>query len=1292
MTEKNVNKRLLIIGLVLVIGIYLLYPPEQRLRPGLDIAGGTSLIYEIDTADVQDTHNLAERVKALLQKRVDPNGIYNLTWRVHGRNRIEVQMPLPPRDAKQRRDVYADALEDLYALEIRRGPVERALREPGTVRDDALRALARRNVDAALESLRACEEGLSAEDRDQAEAARSDYENAQSKEDREERNEALKQLKEQLGDEVFETVETIVRISSQRAGIERGIADREAALFKAAGRYDALLSAAEAKERGPVEPAETQPTTEPATTAPAATEPATTAPAEEAETAEPVTQEALNEAYRDAQELFEDAIDDVLDSNLNRRRFQEILELDEKSPVRVTSLKGIRAEHPDLDDEIAEVLAQFQAYRKGHRFLDGPADLKRLLRGAGELEFRILSPPTPDNPTMTDTYREQLKKHRFRVAGKNKGWFKIDNPVQFFNLDSEAALKAYKHEKLDHMVVDKLDDEYYVLAGLRASDGLLQGEKAERPWKLKTAWDSRDESGRRCVRFSFDAVGGQQFYRLTSSHLKQQLCILVDDVAYSAANIQEAIRTSGQITGEFSEDKVAYLVQTMQGGALPTRLKDTPLAERTVGSSLGETNRDSAVRAGLYGAIAVILVMLCYYWWCGLIANVALTMNVLLVCSALAMLGARITLDGIAGIILAVGMAVDANVLIYERMREERARGASLRMIIKNGYDKALSTIFDSNITTLLTCIIIYYVGSEEVKGFGLTLGWGIVLNLFTSIFVTRTLFGVLLKYNVIKDIKMARLIGVPKIDWYAKRKFFIPLSIIVIVVGMSALVWRGAKNVFDVEFLGGIAAEIELKQANLDDKDIHTRLAEIGDRISDNADLLEDPTVEPVANEIGTFVVAVPGIDGEQLKAMLTEPLEAAGMLQKREIEARPGSSQIKLYAEGEVTQGALADKIKELADGFKDTGHNLGEASVNAVLAAGDETQAGRVWNVTSTVTNMRLVEYALKEALGDDMKIQSEIEYVLDGFGEDNRPYPIKDRFLKGVVPEEVLAAEVDVELTDYYGGAALVFKDLDPPQSVETLAARINNMIFQPDFQDQPQRDSRVIGIQPTGASDENGNPLYNSVVVVSVDPDIRDTSSESWYTDFAQAEQHLVTTALSQKQTLRKVMQFKPQIAARSTQQALVALLLAWGMIIGYVWIRFGRPIYGFAGVVALIHDVLIALSLLGLGILFAVTASSAAGGLLLSAFKIDMTIIAAMLTIIGYSINDTIVVFDRIRETRGRLGVVSPEIINASINQTLARTLMTSATTLTILLIMYIFGGSSIRGFNFCMMIGVITG
>jgi SecD/SecF fusion protein len=212
-------------------------------------------------------------------------------------------------------------------------------------------------------------------------------------------------------------------------------------------------------------------------------------------------------------------------------------------------------------------------------------------------------------------------------------------------------------------------------------------------------------------------------------------------------------------------------------------------------------------------------------------------------------------------------------------------------------------------------------------------------------------------------------------------------------------------------------------------------------------------------------------------------------------------------------------------------------------------------------------------------------------------------------------------------------------------------------------------------------------------VVSADPQYSYSAApDIWRTGFAKEELNLVTQTLDQEQTLRKVTTFKPQVAGQAQTQAVLAMLLAWAMIIAYIWIRFGQLRYGVAGVIALVHDVLIALAFVGI--------SGWIGGenhpigrlLGIEDFKIDMTIIAALLTLIGYSINDKIVIFDRIREVRGRLGIVTPKTINDSLNQTLSRTLLTGVTVLVVLLIMYIFGGISIRGFNYCMFIGVITG
>ncbi|MEW6252943.1 MAG: protein translocase subunit SecD, partial [Planctomycetota bacterium] len=1026
----------------------------------------------------------------------------------------------------------------------------------------------------------------------------------------------------------------------------------------------------------------------------AATQPAAGGDAGPTETA-PATQAQdergrLEEVARDARELYDDAVQEVLNTNLNRRRFEEVIELEEKSTVRKNSLAELKTAHADLLPQIEAVLAAYKNFRENARFLDSSADLKRLMRGAGKLEFRILAPPDPANPARYARYRDALKDNRVRFPEDELGWFKVDNPIQFFNFDSPADLERFDPLQSSY-VVGKLEDDYYVLAKTGASDGLLQDVPGQSPWRLRKAEFGRDEHQRHAVDFELDEIGGKYFLDLTTRNLEQPLGIFVDDVVYSAPNIRSAISTRGQITGEFSPDKVRYLVSTMQGGTLPARLKDTPLSERTIGSSLGETNRDLAVRAGVFGIAAVIVIMLGYYWLCGAIATFAMLLNVFLTLAALAMLGARITLDGIAGLILAVGMSVDANVLIYERMREEKARGTSLRMVVKNGFDRAFSTIFDSNVTTLLTCLIIYYVGSEEVKGFGLTLGWGIALNLFTAVFVTRTIFDLLLKYNLIKGVKMMRIIGVPNIDWYGKAKYLVPVSATVVVAGILLLFARGKNELFDIEFLGGVSAELELKQAGLDDVAIQKRLKEQAETLGASAARLDQAVVTPAA--AGRLRIEAPEVDGEQLAALVTEPLEEARLLQRGGAAPVPGENAITVLPESGVTPEQMQARIRALGSELRSVISRLKDATANAVLELGAQARSGLIWNVTTTATNRQLVEYALKHAIGDEMRVAPRTTYVLRGQGD--RPYPIRERLLEAVVPG--LPPDVRGDLTDHLGGAAFHLEQVDPPLSAAGLKARLDNMHFQPDFEDQPKREFGVFGVTPAmdaagqPLKNEQGQELYRSLVVAVADPEIRaQIDPQGWYTNLVVPEQKLIQTALAQEQTLRKIMQFKPQIAAASVQRAAIALILSWAMIVAYVWIRFGRVTYGLGGVVALIHDVLLALAFVGFSGWFAAT--SVGQALLIENFRINMPVVAALLTIIGFSINDTIVIFDRIRETRGRLGIVTPEIINQSINQTLSRTLLTSLTVFTVIVIAYLFGGSSIRGFNYCMVIGILTG
>lgn len=1186
MSEKNLGQKVLLIAGVLVLALLALVRYDRstgrlalNLRPGQDIAGGVSMIFEINEAGLERDENLAEDMKTLLAKRVDPKGVYDLTWRVHGRNRIEVQMPLPPAEAKRRQAEFQTAREALFAAVPKRSAIEAALAQTGEARDALIRKLT--------------------------------------------------------------------------AGIE----SRIKLLEKAAQRYDAY-QAALAKLR------EINPTG------------ASSAP----------VPEEVDLAVRDAQELYEDAIDAAVATNLNAQRFQEVLEMDRGAATRTASFKEMKDAHPELAQKLDEALAAYDRWDEQKGYLDGPADLQRLLKGAGVLEFRILSEPSPENTTKFARYREQLQKlGPGPRPGDTEGWFRIDNPVAFFDLDSAAALKTFDVKGVPNMIVDRLGDNYFVLASLDPNNGLLQ--HAGQEWKLTRVLPGRNpQTGRLTVNFEFDAVGATRFGNLTGRNIGQLLCILVDDVAYSAPRINSKITRSGEIMGQFGVDKVQYLVQTMQAGALPARLKDTPLSERTIGSSLGKQNLERALRAGLWASIAVLAFMAVYYMWCGMIANVAMIMNLILTLAMMAFLQARFTLPGIAGMILTLGMVVDANVLVYERMREEKERGSSLRMIIKNGYEKASSTIIDANLTTILTAVILYYVGSEEVKGFGLTLGWGIVLSLFTSVFVTRVIFSVLVKYKLIKDIKMLKLIGVPTVDWYRLRKYFIPASIVTIGLGMALFFSRSRDELFDVEFNGGVAAEIELKQAVPGEDELRKSLDRVAQDLANQAPKVAQATVTPGPE--GRMRVAMPGLGNRLIEAILTEPLEERGWLVRGGLDRTVGDGQVDVRVEGDVSADALQSFVRGLAGGVASSGKSLGRASFGLVLEQGAEN-IGRFWNITATEKNRRLVQYALEQAIGDRLVRQPQIAYQVRG--PDRLPYPVTESRLEGVIPD--LPPGVGADVSDYRGGAAIWYDALEPPQSLEAIRDRLRAMRLQPGYQDYPYRAFDLIGINATDQKDGQGRNLFRSFVLLVADPAYRYADdAQRWLDDFARKEMQLASATLDTEQSLRRVSQFKPQIAAQSTRKAVLALIFSWLMIIAYMWVRFGKLSYGLAGVVALVHDVLIALAAVGLSGWIGGANHPIGRMLLIEDFRIDMTIIAALLTIIGFSINDTIVTFDRIRELRGRLGMLTPQIINDAINQCLSRTIITSSTALLTVFVMYVLGGSSIRGFNFCMLVGCVTG
>ncbi|MEA2013831.1 MAG: protein translocase subunit SecD [Thermodesulfobacteriota bacterium] len=246
--------------------------------------------------------------------------------------------------------------------------------------------------------------------------------------------------------------------------------------------------------------------------------------------------------------------------------------------------------------------------------------------------------------------------------------------------------------------------------------------------------------GESYVSLKFDSQGARDFDRITAENVKKRLAIVLDDVVHSAPVIQERISGgNAQITGNFTMDEAHDLAIVLRAGALPAPVRI--LEQRTVGPSLGQDSIEKGVLSIIVGSILVILFMVMYYNLSGIIADISLFLNIILILGTLAAFRATLTLPGIAGIVLTIGMAVDANVLIFERIREELRLGKSPRAAISGGYSKALITIVDANVTTLIAALVLFQFGTGPIKGFAVTLSIGIICSMFTAIFVTRIIY-----------------------------------------------------------------------------------------------------------------------------------------------------------------------------------------------------------------------------------------------------------------------------------------------------------------------------------------------------------------------------------------------------------------------------------------------------------------------------------------------------------------------------------------------------------------------
>lgn len=1336
-------------------------PIQEKIKWGIDLAGGYSLMYELDNTGMEGTDRteLPRRVIEVLQRRVDPRGVFNLVWRPVGTNRIEIQMPAPPANESGPRQVLEEHQDALRKTILRRNQVVAAISRTAEDRPVAFQNLAM-GIDRRVDLLNAAAKAYDALKSTQAE-----YEARKSE------STTKNITRAQIDDWVKLPAE---ERTAQLDALVLDVPTRKGLLEAAARAWDAFDAAKKAEE------------------AAAAAEGPTTDSAAETRKLRNSYETAVRRALGtnidvdsgttgvtintviEQEEKLDAAIADVLRTNVDVNRLQVLLEMAPNGSGRQEALDEIVKAHPSQKETIQAIVEasdRLNTKTRGEGRLD-PADLQRLLRGAGVLEFRILPRRSAENNY--DDHRKSLQERGPRASvGDEYAWFEIEDVTDFTKRSLDELDRNFDAIKASSIsVLERFGDKYYVLASIADHSTMTHGKKDAKDWSLKSARFTRDESGRPAVGFTLDEVGGSKFSRLTRDYRGEQLGIFLDDRAVSAPNINSPIRTQGIIQGDFTPDEVNEMVKKLNAGSLPQKLKEPPISVRSIGPSLGAANRSAGLNAAKWGGIIVAIFMLIYYFYAGGIAVIAVAINILLIGAMMATLGATMTLPGIAGLVLAIGMAVDANVLINERIREETSKGTALRMAIKLGYERAFRAILDSNITTVLTCVILYMVGSEQVKGFGLTLGVGVFINIFTAYFVTRLFFefmsmisvpkevirypfyaavtiaaagaaflglahlvndaeslkdsvargfglallievapaviitmGLMFLFRSLhhgkKELPMMKFIGVPKVDWVSKRKFFMGLSAILIIVGLFGAFSLKADQIMDIEFLGGTSAQVQLVENNSFDQseDIPTQIKERLELAANHLGEYSDKMKNADVSESDGVITIKSGVPAIRLEPVIYDELGD----ELREAEqfrfADAGSGEVKLFVRNESKLTAEEAKSRLAKRLFKSSESMKGaQVQTNAAFDAGGDS--GKSFTIVTRETSKEIVVSAILDQMEGDIDVKPALSFSIVDNAESDEPYfPIAQTDPRALGLDLTDEAAASIDLTRWQGGVAIALDNLSPPQPIEDLRSRLKAMRLQPGFEKFGWRESDVFGLERATATTAGAADAFSKVMVVVADDNLSLHDNDDadaiavWKSSLAEPEVTLIQEALQRQQSLEQVTQFDNQVSGESQIQAGLALALSWLLIIVFVWIRFGNVRWGFAAVMALIHDVLIAISAVALTY-YVAQYLPAIGNILMidKVFRIDLAMVAALLTVVGYSVNDTIIVFDRIRENRGRQTEVTVDMVNSSINQTLSRTVLTLLTSLITVFIMYAFGGEGIHSFNYVLFVGLVVG
>lgn len=717
---------------------------------------------------------------------------------------------------------------------------------------------------------------------------------------------------------------------------------------------------------------------------------------------------------------------------------------------------------------------------------------------------------------------------------------------------------------------------WYEPRGTRGASGgglLCKSEVALDGRDVDSASSSRDEGGRPAVSFNMTPDGARKFAQVTEMNLHKQLAIILDDVLVSAPEIQSRISDHGQITGKFTLQEVQDMVTVLSTGALAAPLE--MVGSSFLGPSLGQDAIDRGLKSCYFAVVIVMLFMLVYYRHAGMVANIAMIMNVTLLLALLAVLGATLTLPGIAGIVLTMGMAVDANILVFERMREERTAGRNAQQCFTAGYERAFSAIIDGNLTTLLTGIVLYVFGTGPIQGFAATLSLGILTTLFTALTCSRVMMKLMMETGMVKDWSMMAAMSKPNIPFMKLAPKAVAVSVVLIVAGVAVWFARGDDK-YGIDFRGGVALQMRFRKPTSID-DVRTGVAAI-------------------AGQAG------PKYAGAEVQSVLLG--SDAGTTGAREAM----QFQIRTLAVG----GSEVDPEK-----FK----NELEADLRKQFAGKIPEPAVQLGNEKIESPNPYAGGGTIRISLAEERpakELTEKIQKALAGLGI-GKP------------------ADAPAHYVVAMGADGKVVRD-GPATTFEV-------WLMPPDFTDWVRQSERISGELKRMGYPLSGDP-FPSIETVSA------------------------------------------SIVGELKEKAYIALVISWIGIILYLAVRFELK-YGLAAVAALVHDSVIAVT--WTVILDAVIPKS--WGIDLA---VSLTTVAAALTIIGYSVNDTVVIFDRLRENfREMKSKGLAQLIDESLNQTLSRTIITATTvffTVTVLLVVTLTSGGGIAALSMPMLIGVMVG